>query len=276
MTESSEKKPVISFKNIEDSDPVLVKVFPIALKLYDLLEEQIQTIGMRGVNGRDNIAKARWTMYIGTLFAENYLASAHLSVLEMPRSQVILNRQLFEYFIRNQWLLIHSNDAADLLDSLPKIVQGEVTRSGVFDADMLDVIEKQYETWQTTSPLANLKIQEATIKAMVDELCQGDSKREYFYLYSMPSLIAHARPHGITDVLKMTTPGQFERWPNSLWFNRLDALNQAIGLAFQYASLLTGHFECDTKLLNDLNNQFGKILIELEQKPELVAVKFKP
>ena len=156
-----------SFKNTEDADPKLGKVFPIASKLYDLFESQLQAVGMQPVRERERIATTRWTMYIGTLFAENYLASIHISVLEMPRAQTILNRQLFEYFIRNQWLLLHGKEAADLLDSLPKIVQGEVERSAVFDDQTATAIHEQYEDWVKTSPLGTSKIKEKSVKPKV-------------------------------------------------------------------------------------------------------------
>ena len=241
-----------------------------------MFEAQLETIGLIPATGRDQIAKARWTMYVGTLFAENYLASVQLSVMDMPRAQVILNRQLFEYFIRNQWLLHHPGDAADLLDCLPKTVQGEVGRAGVFDKSVASAIDKQYEDWAKNSPLANSKVQEANIKQMVEELSHGNFHREYFYLYSVPSLIAHARPHGIPDVLRITGPNEMERSPRSLWFERIDALNQSIGIMFQYASLLAGHFNCDMKSFAELNQKYGQLLNEFGQQPEVVGVKIRP
>lgn len=266
----------ISFKGIEDSDPELVLLFPIASDLADLFESQLQCIGMKPSKTREEVAKCRWTMYIGTLFIENFLASIHLSVLQMPRAQVILNRQLFEYFIRNQWFLFHASEGADLLDSLPKIVHGEAKRANSLAPDAVAAIQKQYEEWEKTSPLSSLKIQDVGVKEMVKELCQGDFDREYYYLYSVPSLLAHARPHGIPDVLKIVGPNQMERSPNSLWFNRIDALSQAIGLICQYSSLLVGHFDLETQRLNTLHSRFGKALVSLGQAPEQVAVKYRP
>lgn len=62
----------ISFKEIEDSDPQLVLLFPIATEFADLFELQLQRIGMKPAKTREEVAKCRWTMYIGTLFIREF------------------------------------------------------------------------------------------------------------------------------------------------------------------------------------------------------------
>ena len=122
---------VVSLKNVEDDDPKLVASFPIASDVYDLIESQIEKIGLTEIpgNAREQQSVRRWTLYIGTLFGEMLLASVNLSVFRMPRAQCVLNRQLFEYLVRNQWIVKHPDEATRLLDCLPGIVQREVQRS---------------------------------------------------------------------------------------------------------------------------------------------------
>lgn len=278
MAEEPRKEGKLSFAQIEETDPKIVKFFSIGLKLYDAFEDQLQAIGMTPVSGRENIAKARWTMYVGSLFGENYLASIHLAVMAMPRAQVNLNRQLFEYMIRNQWLLLHPADAADLLDILPWDAHEEVQKAkDIFDADFVKDIEQQFEEWKKRSPLADLKNrkQQPGVQAIVDELMPGSPTKEYFNMYSVPSIVGHAKGLGITDVLRPTGPNQFERDPNSIQFPRLFTLLRAVSLIMRYGFFLGGHFNHDTgkfaKLQVDYETALKGFGIELEE----IRIKFR-
>lgn len=261
MTDEPRKEGKLSFAHIEETDPKIVKFFSIGSELYDAFEDQLQAaIGMTPVSGRENIAKARWTMYVGSLFGENYLASIHLAVMAMPRAQVNLNRQLFEYMIRNQWLLLHPADAADLLDILPWDAHEEVQKAqDIFDPDFVKDIEHQFQEWKKRSPLASLKNrkQQPGVQAIVDELMPGSPTKEYFNMYSVPSIVGHAKGLGITDVLRQTGPNQFERDPNSIQFPRLFTLLRAVSLIMRYSLLLGGHFNHDI-------GKFAKLQVDFE------------
>ncbi len=278
ITADLQKQPKLSFAHIEETDPKIVKLFSIASSFYDVFEAQLRTIGMTPASGRENVAKLRWTMYIGSLFGENFLASIHLAVLQMPRAQVNLNRQLFEYMIRNQWLLRHPGDAADLLDILPWDAYDEVTRAkDAFDSAYVASVENQYEIWKSKSPLANLKSrkQQPSVQSIVNELTQDNPTKEFFFNYSIPSMVAHAKGLGITDVLRITETGQMVREPNSIGFPRLNTLIWAISLILQYGILLAGHFGLDMAGFRELEAKFQDALKELGIEPESIAVRFR-
>ncbi|MGH9552930.1 MAG: hypothetical protein ACRD3W_26355 [Terriglobales bacterium] len=276
--DQTKKESKVSFAQIEETDPQIVKFFSIGSMFYDAFEEQLQAIGMTPASGRENVAKTRWTMYMGSLFGENYVASIHLAVMAMPRAQVNLNRQLFEYMIRNQWLLLHGDEAADLLDILPWDAHDEVKRAKeVFDPDFVKDIEKQYEDWKKKSPLANLKHrkQQPGVETIVAELMPDNPTKEYFSMYSIPSIVGHAKGLGITDVLRITGPGQCERDPNSIQFPRLHTLLRAISLMMRYGFFLGGHFNIDTSKFAALQASYEAALEKFGIELEEIRIKIR-
>ena len=57
----------------EETDVQLIASFKIGQDAYDVLEDQIQRIGLLPIPGNDAEAQSvrQWTLYIGTLFAGN-------------------------------------------------------------------------------------------------------------------------------------------------------------------------------------------------------------
>jgi len=220
-------KKKISLKNIEEGDPKLVALWEVADATFDALESLLREIGHIPIqNDRQRESVRRWTLYLGTLFAEAFHASTLLAVATMPRAQVVLDRQLFEYSIRTQWLMKHPDEATRLLDSVQGFVQRELTSSSkLFDAVTRASLEKNYEDWKRDHADLDAKVSSReSFTAMAADVLGDRFNPELFWLYGLPSLIVHGKPHGIPDVHRLAGSNQLERSPNSNWFTSTDQL----------------------------------------------------
>lgn len=156
------KKRVIRL-NIEDSDPKIVAFYPIASDAYDALEDILRKIGLLAIpaDQRSRESVRRLTLYLGTLFGELMVATTQVALLEMPRAQYVLNRQLFEYFVRNQWLVMHPDEALRQMDTLPRAVFTEMKRfPNVFGAATRAGIEQNYREWAQQHPALDVDVKE--------------------------------------------------------------------------------------------------------------------
>lgn len=261
---------------MEESDPRLIEAYKIARQAEDSFENTLQSVGRKPIPGEQRKIESvrRISMYVGTLFGEVLAASMQLGVLEMPRAQYILNRQLIEYYGRNRWFLEHADAALMEMDTLPKTVWREVqsNRSAFNDPAFVDQIEQNYKTWAREHP--DLDAKEHKVPGFTEMVRLAlDSPDDMLWYYGHPSIIVHARTHGIQDVLKITPDGSVERSPNSLQLDRVLEMHRATGFAIQYATLLAMNFDLPTSDLSALNDSFGEILVVDGVTPKPVTVK---
>lgn len=264
----------VSFK-FEETDPQLLASFKLGQGLYDVLEIQLQQIGLIPISGADGEEESvrQWTLYIGTLFAEIMFGCVQVTLFQTPRVQHSLNRQLFEYHIRNQWMLKNPAIAKQLFDTLPRAARKEVRNApNVLAPEAKAVIERNAQEWETQFPELAKKTDPDNLKTMCSEIRNAESERDYFWLYTMPSLLVHAKPLGIPDVVSLTKTKQKERNPNSISLNRLEELNKTIGIALQYTATLALKYEVERTNVNELNARFGEILVKAGVTPEVVTV----
>ena len=267
----------VSFAHIEDSDPNIATVFAIAGEADGLLEDILRDIGERQISGADrtNESLRRLILYLGTVFNELFIASVHLAILEMPRAQATLNRQLFELSVRMRWLLAHPEIALKLMDSLPKFPFEEISKSSAaIKPELRAGIVANYETWKLDH--ADL---DSTVSArdqfarMAREALGADrAGKDMLWYYGVPSIIMHGKPHGIGDVMTIRDDGQMERSVVSKWFSRQDELGRALGIALEVATLLTRAYALRKDRLILLNSRFDTALREQGVTPELVPV----
>jgi hypothetical protein len=167
----------------------------------------------------------RWTAYLGTLLDEVATAAAELLVLDMPRAAVILNRQVFEYGIRLMYLYSHPDKAEALMDSLQwRVLKEAENASGFFTPEVRKRYEDNFREWEAEHPELNTQTSEESFTEMAREVLGPMFSKYFFALYSVPSIIAHGKPHGITEVLEVAD-GRVKRHYNSRTVNPLDELS---------------------------------------------------
>jgi len=269
-------KKAISLKNVESDDPEIVALWEVANDTFDALESllgDIENVPIQSDRERESVR--RWTLYLGGLFLEAFHASTLLAVACTPRAQLILDRQLFEYSIRSQWLMKHPGDATRLLDSLQGVVQKELkSASKLFDVETRASLAQNYEEWKLAHADLDAKVSsQQSFTKMAEDVLGDRFDPELFWLYGLPSLIVHGKPHGIPDVLRLVGANQLERSPNSNWFTSADQLMKAIGISHEYGTILALKFEADGSVLDDLNKRLGDVFAALGIVATQVQVK---
>jgi hypothetical protein len=267
----------VSFAHIEDDDPNTAAMFAVASDAHDLVEAILRDIGAREISGADrtNESLRRLILYLGTVFNELFIASAHLGVLEMPRAQAALNRQLFELSVRMRWLLSHPDQALRLMDSLPKFPYEEIAKSGAeLKPDLRAGIIANYEAWRDAHEDldATVSARDRFGEMARDALGVERAGKDMLWYYGVPSIIMHGKPHGIADVMTIRDDGQMERSIVSKWFDRGDELSRALGIALELATLLTRAYGLEQSRLIAMNTRFDGALREQGLEPELVPV----
>ena len=259
-------KKTISLKEIEEDDPAVVALWEVADATFEALECLLRDVGHVPIqNDRERESVRRWTLYLGGLFVEGFHASTLLAVASTPRAQIIIDRQLFEYSIRNQWLMKHPDEATRLLDSLQGFVQKELRSSSkLFDAATRASLEQNYEEWKRDHVELDAKVSSReNFTKMAEDILGDRFNPELFWLYGLPSLIVHGKPHGIPDVLRLVGLNQLERSPRSNWFTSADQLMKAIGISHEYATVVALNFRLDATVIDVLNIRLGTVLSEL-------------
>lgn len=270
-------KRAISLQNIVDDDPELVAVHGVTSDVYDVFEEMLQQVCATEILGSDREREAvrRWTAYLGTLAAEMLIATSHLAVADNPRAQLVLNRNIFEYFVRNQWMMRHPSEALRLLDSLEALVAQELQRSpGLFDKASRDAIQSSYDAWAAQHPDLEDKVSSETrFTDMSREVLDTRFSPEFFWSYGFPSIIGHGKPHGIPDVLTPIGGGRVSRTERSAWLDRRVQLATTAGYGLQYASFVGLNYGLDLSPVHALNQRFADVLTTFGVTPEQVAVR---
>lgn len=120
-------------------------------------------------------------------------------------------------------------------------------------------IEKNYEEWSTKNPALDAQISsDERFTDMARDVLGSRFSVDFFYSYGLPSLIVHAKPHGIPGVLRLREDGQMERRYDSVWLDRKDELAQGVGMALQYAMFIALNYGLDSTKVSDLNARFSK------------------
>jgi len=247
--------------DVKNGDPQFVKWYEVANKTIELLAVSVFEARQVSSTSRRDESVTRWTAYLGTLIEEAGNAAAHALVLEMPRAALILNRQVFEYRIRLAYLYAHPEKAEALLDSLPYTVLKEARNAhGFFEPEMLQQYETNFREWAEEHPELDSQTNEQGFRPMAEEILGETFSRDFFFHYSLPSIIAHGKPQGMVDVLEMVD-GRPVWHPNS---RMADASSEFSKLAYSLLGAILSireRYSLDMKPFNLIcgvyNNTFG-------------------
>ena len=270
------KIPGIELKAVE-TDPRVVYAYNVAREAEEAFDGTMTSLGLLPIASSDRSAESlrRISLYLGTLFTEALAASLQLGILEMPRAQHLLNRQLLEYLARNRWFVQNEKLALAELDRLPKIVRDEVKANpGAFKTDPAYVaaIEANYASWKAANPALDAAAHRTPgITEMVKLYL--DDPNELFWYYGLPSIITHGKTHGIQEVLKSRTDGTMERSLNSVYFERVEEMYRAVGYALEYGLLLAINFSLDQTALRAASANFASVMAADGVKPKAIALK---
>jgi Family of unknown function (DUF5677) len=217
-------KTIVSL-NVVNDDPHFVALYKVASNAIDLLGDTLTEVLRIPQSARREVCAMRWTAYLGTLLEEVATAASELFVLDIPRAAVILNRQVFEYSIRLMYLYCHPDKAEALMDSLQWQVLKEAENAwGSFTPEVRKRYEDNFREWEAEHPELNTQTSEESFTEMAREVLGPTFNKYFFALYSVPSIIAHGKPHGIADVLEVAD-GRVKRHYNSRTINPLDELS---------------------------------------------------
>ena len=136
--------------------------------------------------------------------------------------------------------------AKQLFDTLPRAAKKEVTNApNVLSSEAKAAIERNAKEWETKYPELARQTDPDNLKNMCADIRDREAERDFFWLYTMPSLLMHAKPLGISDVVSFTEDKQKLRNPNSLLLDRTEELNKTIGIALQYIAALALKYQLD-------------------------------
>jgi hypothetical protein len=271
-----EKKKRAIGLTVEDDDPRLVAFYPIADSAYDAFEETLRRVGLVPNDGlgRRWESVRRLSLYLGTLFGELMVATTQLAILEMPRAQYVLNRQLFEYFVRNQWFMANQDEALRQMDVLPRTVFKEMEKlPKLFDAATRAGITQNYQEWAKEHPELDVDVKEVGPTRMIRDILGVQQDPDLFWYYGHPSIIVHGKTHGIQEVLRDLGGGQLERVINSPGLDRVNELNRATGFTLEYAAFLAVNYGLDQATIGAISGRFGEALQSFGIEPETVTVR---
>ncbi len=265
------------FCNYDESDQNVIEFSNICNKFFDLIEDQIQVIGNRPINGNARAEESlrRFTMYIATLFNEQLIAANQLGLFAMTRSHAILNRQLFEYFIRLKWLYMKPEKATEWLNTLPKKVLKEVEQSGdAFCHDTKNIIINNIKEWLKNHHEFDNYFKESSFKTMVEEVI-GSSKsdEDYFFHYTIPSFLIHGKPQLINDVFSIADHGKLQRSQGSLSFDRYEEYFKTISFGLFFATIIAQNYSLPQDKIKELDNKYSLILANSGRKVEYQSIK---
>jgi hypothetical protein len=261
--------------DVENDEPEFVDFFNVVNQSGILLGETILEFwhSQNAVPSREHQALYRWVALLGTLASEMATASCQLALLEMPRAMYVLDRSIFEYSVRLQWLHRHQDEAVRLLDSMPKWFWKEIPNAqGVFsDKAKADIIAN-YETWAADHPELNGKFTEASFTDIAKEIRGDNFDSEWFHYYAHPSIIAHGKPHAITDVL-WNDGTYLELHQNSRMISPIRELGKVASLILELIVFIVITYQMDARKWQELNSAFGETLLKHGHRPYSVPVK---
>lgn len=242
MSEVPKTKPGVRLE-VETTDPRYVRAYRAASRMEDAFAKTVRALGDLPLSDRTSESLRRLSLYLGTLATEAIAASIQLSLLEMPRAQYILNRQIFEYFARNRWFLEHKSAALMEMDLLPKTAYLEVRNNkGAFkDPAFVQQYEATYLAWAAQNPALDSAKHAVPGPTEMVRLSL-DQPDDLFWYYGYPSIIVHGKTHGIQEVLKREPDGTLSRSENSLGLEPVREMYRTTAFCLQYGMLLAVNF----------------------------------
>ncbi len=273
---SSVQSATKTFKlQVEETDPEANAAYGAVRKIDAAFVETQGRLTGDPIPGADRETEAlrRISLYLGTLFTELFAASTELAMLEMPRAQLVLNRQLLEYFAANRWYIEHAPVAVDELARLPKTVYEEVLANpGAFDVETTAKLEANYRNWAADNPeLDGARRQVPSFTTMVALALHKPGDK--FWYYGQPSIIAHGKLHGIRDVLAKDATGRMTRNLNSRHHDRVAELRRVGSIALEYAMLIALNFGLPMNSIQAAQMELSADMSKWGLTPETVPVK---
>ena len=246
--------------DVMQDDPVFVEFYTVAGKAIDLIEVSVFEALNIPQQLRRDVYLLNWTAYIGTLLEETAVAVQQLLVLDMPRAAIIMNRQVFEYGVRLAYLYRHPEKAEALMDSLPHLVWKESKNApGFFSAETREIYETNYRNFVRDNPELDSKTGEPDFTGMAKEILGERFDSDFFHYYAIASILAHAKPQGIVDVLESKN-GTLCRHKNSIGAHAPDELAKLVFFLLNASKTIRERFKLPMEPVREVNQIYGTAL----------------
>lgn len=255
----------------ENDDPQFVAFFGVADAANDMLQDALKEIMPIPQAGRKAIYLHRWTIYLGTLLHELATATAQLLLLDMPRAAVVTNRQVFEYSIKTRYLHANEDEAAQLMDSVQRRVWEEAKRAPAhFSPDEVKRFEANYRKWAEDNPELDSKGEGTKFTPMARSVLGKRYDSEFFKGYSYPSIVGHAKPHGVVDVLDTEDGGRvIKHYWDSRTIDGLSELSRLASMTIEFVAFIRQKYALDIVKAVELNERHGAVQREFGYLPTL-------
>jgi hypothetical protein len=255
------KADTVSFE--VTSDEKFRSLYQLLMNATDLLGETLDELKLLETRlTQTDIYRKRWTIYLGTLFHELAVSSSLLALRDHARTIAIINRQLFEYCIRNRFYIANHEEADRLMHSLPaKVVKEAEQAPSAFSDETRESLVENYREWLADNPGLDNALSETRFTPMAKAVL-GD-KYERDFLYSVPSILVHGKPHGVVDVLQPSGNYSVTHSWESRWFDTRTSLSMTLSLTIQYAMFVRLQYQMGTAHIEEINHSHGELLGKL-------------
>lgn len=256
VTSEDAKVPAIRL-DVTNNEPEFVEFYIVADKAIDLLSVTLKEILLIPQAERGDKYAANWTAYLGTLMEEAAIAVQQLLVLDLLRAAVIMNRQVFEYGVRLAYSYSHPDKAEALMDSLEHRVWRESEQApGFFAPEQRQRLQDNFKVWAEENLELDSQTTEGKFTPMAREILGPAFDRDFFLYYAIPSIIAHAKPHGIVDVLEVVEGG-LVRHANSRTADALGEFSKLVFFLLHGARAMRIRFRLSMEPVREVNNLYG-------------------
>lgn len=265
--ENMPAKPSIIL-HIKKDDPKLVAMFTLAQSSADLLQKLIQQVWENKFIDKTTKDGALLQLLgvLGTLAWETAVAANQLALVGLSRAMHVLTRSTFEYSIRLRWYHQNPNEAVQHMNSLPRKIYEEIkSTKGAFSDEVRTKIVEGYKIWQSEHSEFDRQFNENTFTDMARSVMSETFDSEWFFLYAYPSVIAHGKPHAISDIMSyegdtMVLQMNSRQLDINMELGKIASIiTELIGFIVNYYAL---DFAKDIQIFNELNSKLEKTLAE--------------
>jgi hypothetical protein len=156
-----------------------------------------------------DIARGRWTIFLGVQLLQVSEGIAHLAPTQNARALAILSRSIFEYEQKAEFFLKHRDEAFEQFASIGARTQAHLAKlapNPAVDGQLLEV----YEEWKRTSgnrdeysgevKFAKMHMQNTEQSSIKTDKNGKPYTEEFQSAYTLPSLYVHGDPFLMPEV----------------------------------------------------------------------------
>lgn len=223
-----------------------------------ILKSTVEDLTRVGGFGPEFVWPKNFSMYYGVLLQE-VLSGAIVAVESLhPRVLVILNRCIFEYSVKSEYLLRNPDVAVKQGNTLPARRYKSAKDAFKNDAAIRRRLEREYQEFRSTSSLSE-KAGDVPMADMSERL-YGD-RQPYIRNFVMGSIFVHGFPEGVVDVIETDRKNNRQYIHFDSAVSNFDALMTNSGYyVLRYVDNVVRHFGLDDRTIRAAREQFAPYL----------------